>query len=1031
MISLPVIDGTPAGSERKLWRSRPHLDQDPSLIEQVSEEFIPGASNAPTGSNRRHFMQLLGASMAMAGLAACRRPVETIMPFSDRPEELIPGVPLHYATAMNFRGTARPLLTKSYDGRPVKVEGNPDHPNASGSSGVFEQASLLQLYDPDRSKTILRTGSPVNWEDFLSLCQRFQTRNRRVAVLAVPDSSATRARLQSQIESQFPNTRWIDYRSEGDDVETLGIQMACGQPLQPVYDFANADVIVSLDADFLGPHAKNGTWNTSSFAQGRKLNGAQDQMSRLYVAESTYTVTGTMADHRRRMRSDAISDLASQIATALGIYSGDGPDSFASSIARDLQTTNGRCIIVAGETQPVEVHALCALINHALGAVGTTITLLDTGAPTQLPQSQTLPALVEEMQSGQIDLLLMLGVNPVYDAPPELNFQEAMGRVSDTVHVGMHVDETARASTWHIPLTHYLESWGDGRSWDGTLTPIQPLIAPLYEDTRSEIEILSALSSGQSTRGYDLVRETWTSVLGEEDLEPAWRRVLHDGYLQDTGYPSVTAEPAFDGPLPESDPSLELVVRLDPTVLDGSFANNAWCQELPDPVTKIVWDNVAVLSPKTAEDYGLACEYSKGRYYADVITLTVNGHEVELPIWILPGHADDTVSVTLGYGRDISTTRPERDTPFWDTDDATDIYARGTLATGVGTNVAKLRNLLAQPVSTGVQLAATGRKWTIVTTQDHGILDTEARPLIRTATMEEYQADPAFALQDEAPTPGSDVKTDFSDYPEPWKNQHPTKSPAFRDSDYWQNQWGMVIDLNACTGCNACIVACQAENNIQVVGKKEVGNGRELHWLRVDRYFITEGGEDLDADPQVVMQPMPCQHCENAPCESVCPVAATVHSPDGTNQMIYNRCIGTRYCANNCPYKVRRYNFYNWSKTIPETVQMAQNPNVSIRFRGVMEKCSFCVQRIRQTQKRAGLETRPLHRDEVATACQQACPAEAITFGDLNDQESGVSQAMRNPRSYKLLAELNIKPRVSYLARVRNPNQDLEPAGSP
>ena len=1031
MISLPVIGDTPANSDRKLWRSRPHLNQDSGLLEQVSEEFIPGASNAPTGSNRRHFMQLLGASMAMAGLAACRRPVETIMPFSDRPEELIPGVPLHYATAMNFRGTARPLLAKSYDGRPVKVEGNPDHPNASGSSGVFEQASLLQLYDPDRSKTILRTGSPVSWEDFLSLCQRFQTRNRRVAVLAAPDSSATRARLQALIESQFPDTRWIDYRSEGDDVESLGIQMAYGQPLQPVYDFANADVIVSLDADFLGPHAKNGTLNTSSFAQGRRLNGAQDQMSRLYVAESTYTVTGTMADHRRRMRSDAISDLASQIATALEVYSGASPDSFASSIARDLQTTNGRCVIVAGETQPAEVHALCALMNHALGAVGTAITLLDTGASTQLPQSQTLPALVEEMQAGQIDLLLMLGVNPVYDAPSELNFQEVMGRVSDTVHVGMHVDETARASTWHIPLTHYLESWGDGRSWDGTLTPIQPLIAPLYEDTRSEIEILSALSSGQYTRGYDLVRETWTSVLGEEDLDTAWRRVLHDGYLQDTGYAPVTAEPAFDGQLPESDPSLELVVRLDPTVLDGSFANDAWCQELPDPITKIVWDNVAVLSPKTAEDHGLVCEYSKGRYYADVVTLTINGHEVELPIWILPGHADDTVSVTLGYGREISTTRPERDTPFWDTDDKTDIYARGTLATGVGTNVAILRNSLAQPVSFGVQLAATGRKWTIVTTQDHGILDTDARPLIRTATMEEYQADPAFALQDEAPTPGSDVKTDFSDYPELWKNQHPAKTPAFRDSDYWQNQWGMVIDLNACTGCNACIVACQAENNIQVVGKEEVGHGRELHWLRVDRYFITEGGEDLDADPQIVMQPMPCQHCENAPCESVCPVAATVHSPDGTNQMIYNRCIGTRYCANNCPYKVRRYNFYNWSKTIPETVQMAQNPNVSIRFRGVMEKCSFCIQRIRQTQKRAGLETRPLHRDEVATACQQACPAEAITFGDLNDQESGVSQAKQNPRSYKLLAELNIKPRVSYLARVRNPNQDLEPAESP
>ncbi len=1030
MISLPVIDGTPAESKQTLWRSRPHLEQDPDLIEQVSEELIPGASDAPSGSNRRHFMQLLGASMAMAGLAACRRPVETIMPFSDRPEELIPGVPLHYATAMNFRGTARPLLAKSYDGRPVKVEGNPDHPNASGSSGVFEQASLLQLYDPDRSTSILRTGSAASWDDFLSLCQRLQSGDRRIAVLADPDSSPTRARLKAELENQFPNTLWIDYRSEGDDVESLGLQMAYGQSLQPVYDFENADVIVSLDADFLAPHAKNGTSNTASFAKGRKLYDAQDRMSRLYVAESTYSVTGTMADHRRRMRSDAITELASQIATALGVYSGVNPDSFASAIANDLQSTNGRCILVAGETQPAEVHALCASINHALGAVGTTITLLDSGTPPQLPQSQALPSLVQEMQAGQIDLLLMLGVNPVYDAPPELNFEEAMGRVNDTVHVGMHVDETARVSTLHLPLTHYLESWGDGRSWDGTLTPIQPLIAPLYEDTRSELEILGTLSSGQFTRGYELVRETWASVLGEENLEALWRRVLHDGYHPGTAYPSVTPEPSFDGSLPESDSSLELVVRLDPTLLDGSFANNAWCQELPDPITKIVWDNVAVLSPKTAKDYGLVCEYSKGRYYADVVTLTVNGHEAELPIWILPGHADDTVSVTLGYGRGISTTRPGRDTPFWDTDDSTDIYARGTLATGVGTNVAKLRNSLAQPVSSGVQIAATGRKWTIVTTQDHGILDTEARPLIRTATLDEFRADPAFPLQEEAPTPGSDIKTDFSDYPELWKNSHPAKSSAFRDSDYWQNQWGMAIDLNACTGCNACIIACQAENNIQVVGKQEVGNGRELHWLRIDRYFLSEDGENLDADPQIVMQPMPCQHCENAPCESVCPVAATVHSPDGTNQMIYNRCIGTRYCSNNCPYKVRRYNFYNWSKTIPDTVQMAQNPNVSIRFRGVMEKCSFCIQRIRQTQKTAGLENRPLHRDEVATACQQACGADAITFGDLNDPESAVSNAMQNPRGYKLLAYLNIKPRVSYLARVRNPNLELESAES-
>ncbi|MCY4158106.1 MAG: 4Fe-4S dicluster domain-containing protein [Bacteroidetes bacterium] len=1029
MISLPVIDAPTRDLNRRLWRSRPHLDQDPDLIEMASEELIPGASDTPSGSNRRHFMQLLGASMAMAGLAACRRPVEYIMPFSDRPEELIPGVPLRYATAMNFRGIARPLLAKSYDGRPVKIEGNPEHPNASGSSGVFEQASLLQLYDPDRSKNILRTGSPASWNDFLTLCEQIQIGNRRIAVLASPDSSPTRNRLRTQLETQFPGATWIEYRSEGDDVETLGLQMIYGQALRPVYDFANADVIVSLDANFLGPHARNGDWNTRSFAQSRKLNGADDQMSRLYVAESTYTSTGTLADHRKRMRSNDISGLANQIASFLGIHSGETPDAFAASIAADLQNANGRCLILAGETQPAEVHALCALMNETLGAIGTTVTLLDTEVPMQIPQSQAFPELIEEMEAGQIDLLLMLGVNPVYDAPSSLNFPEAMSRVMETIHVGLHVDETARMSTWHLPLTHYLEAWGDGRSWDGTLTVAQPLIAPLYEDAKSEIEVLHTLVNGQHTKGYDLVRETWTPVLEDQNFESAWRRTLHDGYLQDTGFASVTPAASFDGQLATPDNRLELVFRLDPTILDGSFANNAWCQELPDPITKIVWDNVAVISPKTAEDYGLVCEYSKGRYYADVVTLAADGQEIELPIWILPGHADNTISVTMGYGREISTTRPERDTPFWDKDDETDIYARGTLATGVGTNVSKLRNLLAQPVLTGVELTATGRKWTIVTTQDHGILDTEARPLIRMATLDEYRQDPAFALQDEAPTPSSDMKTDFQDYPELWKNNHPAKSPAYRDSDYWQNQWGMVIDLNTCTGCNACIVACQAENNIQVVGKKEVGNGRELHWLRVDRYFLSEGDMDLDADPQIVMQPMPCQHCENAPCESVCPVAATVHSPDGTNQMIYNRCIGTRYCANNCPYKVRRYNFYNWSKTIPDTVQMAQNPNVSIRFRGVMEKCSFCIQRIRETQKRAGLEKRPLHRDEVATACQQACSAESITFGDLNDDQSKVSQAMRNPRGYKLLAELNVKPRVSYLARVRNPNQDLEPVG--
>ena len=1026
MIPLPIVEAPTEAAATRLWRSLPHLRKDPGFVESAADEFLPGASSGLSGS-RRHFLQLLGASMALGGLAACRRPVERIMPFADRPEELIPGVPVQYATAMPLRGIVRPLVVKSHDGRPVKVEGSAQHPGGTGSAGVFEQASLLSLYDPDRSKKLLRTGTAASWDDFLSLCQRLQSGTRRVAVLACPSSSPTRARLRTVLEDNFPNATWVEYRAEGSDHESVGMQMACGVPLRPVYAFDEATVIVSLDADFLGPTARNTVHDTRAFARGRRLQDREDSMSRLYVAESTYSVTGLMADHRQRMTSGQVSRLADRLATALGLREGEQPDDFARTMAAELQAAGGRGFVLAGETQPAEVHALCAVINRELGAVGTTVRLLDTGAPAQLPQSQAFASLVEDMRQGRVDVLLMLGVNPAYDAPKALDFEGALERVSDTIHVGMHVDETARICAWHIPAAHYLESWGDGRTWDGTLTSIQPLIAPLYADARSEIEVLGALAGGTPVRGYDLVRETWEPTLGPDNFEASWRRVLHDGYLPDTGFASVIPERVSIGAaMPALAGGLELVVRLDPTVLDGSFSNNAWCQELPDPITKIVWDNVALMSPQTARELDVSSEYSKGRYYADVITLSANGQSVDLPVWILPGHADGTVTVTLGYGRSIGTERPHRDTPFWDKDDETDVYGRGALATGIGGNVSVLRDALARPVVAGLQVAKTGRKWTIVTTQDHGVLDVEARPLVRMATLNEFQQNPAFALESEAPTPGKDEKTSFETYPMLWEDQHPSRSSAFRDSDYWRNQWGMVIDLNTCTGCNACIVACQAENNIQVVGKKEIGNGRELHWLRVDRYFISDSNEDVAADPKMVVQPIPCQHCENAPCESVCPVAATVHSPDGTNQMIYNRCIGTRYCANNCPYKVRRFNYYNWSKTIPDTIQMAQNPNVSIRFRGVMEKCSFCVQRIRAAQKRAGLENRLLHRDEVATACQQACPAEAITFGDLNDEASEVSRWRSNPRNYTMLAELNVKPRVSYLARVTNPNADLD-----
>ena len=1020
MIALPIV-------EDRLWRSLPHLRQDPEFAERAQHEVAP-AQEPPS---RRQFLQVMGASMALAGLTACRRPVEHVVPFARQPEETIPGIPLFYATAMPFRGAVRPLLVKNSDGRPTKVEGNPQHPAGAGTTGVFEQASLLGLYDPDRSKTILHGAEQATWDEFVELCRRLGDSSQRLAVLSGPTSSPTVHALRSRLADRFADVQWVTYRPEGDPAAVLGLHAAFGRTLRPVYDFSGAQVIVSMDADFLGPTAHDFAQATHSFARGRKISSPLDAISRLYVAESTYSVTGGMADHRKRMRSVDMAGLASDLAARLGVGSGS-PGAFASdpflvAVAEDLALAGSRGVVLAGESQPAEVHALCVAINAALGSIGTVVKLLAMEEEPPLSQARALADLADDMRAGRVDALVMLDVNPVYDAPPALNFGGALSQVAESIHVGRYRDETARSSAWHLPATHYLESWGDGRAYDGTLSVMQPLIAPLYEDARSDIEVLGLLASGRAPSAYDLVRDTWRSVLAG-DFEEAWRKALHDGFAPGTAFAEAVPEAAAAGPalVPTSSDAIEVVFRLDPTVLDGSFANNAWCQELPDPVTKIVWDNVAVMSPNTAEALGVEARYSKGRYYVDIVALQRGEHRVELPVWILPGHADNSIALTMGYGRSIETKRPERHTPFWDTDDKTDVYARGALANGVGQNVALLRDGAARAIATDVQITPTGRTYRIITTQDHGVLDIEARPLLRLGTLAEYRDNPTFALEKEEPTPGSEEKTSFQQYPTLWENKHPAKDAAMRDSSYYRNQWGMVIDLNACTGCGTCILACQAENNVQVVGKAEVGNGRELHWLRLDRYFVSQDGTQLPDNPQMVLQPVPCQHCENAPCEAVCPVAATVHSPDGTNQMIYNRCIGTRYCANNCPYKVRRFNFFNWSKTIPETVQMAQNPNVTVRSRGVMEKCSFCVQRIRGAQKHAQLEHRALVRDEVKTACQQACPAEAITFGDLNDSQSGASRLREDPRAYTMLAELNVKPRVSYLARVRNPNPDAE-----
>jgi molybdopterin-containing oxidoreductase family iron-sulfur binding subunit len=1114
MIELDVLNSEDAqethGEESgpTFWRHPAELDDETSSEDDERVEFGPGDSEPPSGASRRQFLQLMGAAMAMAGLTGCRRPEEKILPYTRKPDDVIPGIAQQYATGMPFRDVLRPVLVESHEGRPTKVEGNRDHPvGQSGTSG-FEQASVLNLYDPDRSRSVRREGSEGSWGDFVQFCQQLgeQADQQNVAVLIEENPSPTVQAMQQRMADRFGNVRWVTYSATGDDPVRLGMQQAFGRPLRPRYDLGEAEVIVSLDSDFLDGRHRDFLHNTQSFAEGRRLEGPEDDMSRLYAVESQYSTTGGSADHRLRLQARRIRAFAASLGAELGVGSApnvtwsEKEQVYVREIARDLQEAGSQGVVLAGESQPPEVHALAMAINQQLGSLGTTVTLFDTGESEASPQEEELADLVNAMEGDQLDALFMIGVNPVYDAPAELGFEEALANVQNTVHCGRLRNETAQVCRWHVPRTHYLESWGDGRAYDGTLSIIQPLIRPLYEDAHSAIEVLNVLATGVDTAGYDLVRDQWRGRLSG-NFEEQWRQVLHDGYLEGSQYSRASvgqaSVPTISAPNTED---LEVVFRRDPKLLDGRFSNNAWMQELPDPVTKIVWDNVAVMSPATAEELGLEVEYSEDNFYADRIELSVEGETVELPVWIQPGHPDGSIGVNLGYGRTIETEREGYDTPFWSVIDEKDVYNNAPIAGGidvdgnpvdvVGANVAPLRPVGGQ-VATGAEVTQVDSGYLIATTQEEGSM--HGRPIVRWATLEEFREDPYFVDDDQVPVPdlghggdghaggetvhsednygltagtGTDAHTleevpsdaqggdgapadtadhgeqehesshqeegapnveGYQEYPMLWEEDHPKDQPESKSNPYYQNQWGMSIDLNTCTGCNACVVACTSENNVQVVGKEEVSNGRHMYWIRTDRYYVTEDEEGTD-DPEMMMQPVMCQHCENAPCEPVCPVAATVHSPDGTNQMIYNRCIGTRYCANNCPYKVRRFNFYAWNETIPTEVQMAQNPDVTVRSKGVMEKCTWCVQRIRESQQQADNEDRDLRPNEVETACQQACPTDAITFGDLNNPESDVVREKQNPRRYELLAYLNTKPRLSYLGRVRNTNPRLEEA---
>jgi molybdopterin-containing oxidoreductase family iron-sulfur binding subunit len=981
---------------REYWKSLDQLADTPEFREFLHREFPQGASELKDPITRRTFLSLMGASVALAGLAGCRKPVEKIIPYVAAPEEIVPGVPNYYATTMPFMGDAFGLIVESHEGRPTKIEGNPEHPATRGRSNTFIQGSILDLYDPDRSKMVLHDGRESNWSDFVAfwrgLYEKYsQNGGQGLAILSEPFVSPTLFLLRQIFAKTFPNARWATYEPVDDRNIAEGLRIAIGNgDHHPIYHFDKPGVILALDSDFVYTESDN-IRNAQGFMDGRRVSSEKDGMNRLYVVESHFTNTGAMADHRLRMPASMIGRFAAALALELkkqgvairiGAPNNYSDDEFERDwiriVAADLVRARGKGLVVAGRRQQPAVHALVFAINAALGYFGNTVSFL-RNVDREASDAASLAALAEDITRGEITALAILGGNPVYNAPADLEFASLMRRVENTIHLGSHVDESARKAKWHVPLAHYLESWGDARSIDSTVSVIQPLIAPLYGGV-SSVEMLNLLATGIDARGYDIVRKTWQNIIEGEDFESAWRRVLHDGFLRGSAGQAVElsvdsdsiskfiAENRLGSDVPGAD-NPEIAFAPSPTLYDGRFANNGWLQELPDPQTKITWDNAALISPQAARNSGVG--------NGEIIALRYRGREIEAPAWIMPGHADNSVTLYLGYGQ----------------------KSVGRVGNGIGFDAYALRSIVAPYFDTGLNIAKTGRIHKLSTTQNHHTM--EGRPIVREATLEHYREEPNFANE------GHEIPPLYT-----LRSQHELSE---------QYQWGMAIDLNVCIGCNACAVACYSENNIPIVGKEQVARGREMAWIRVDRYFV--GDKD---DPEIVHQPVPCMHCENAPCEEVCPVTASLHDREGLNLQVYNRCIGTRYCSNNCPYKVRRFNFFNYTGKTPEPLKMANNPDVTVRSRGVMEKCTYCLQRIVRAKKTAKDEGRKVADGEFTTACAQACPTDAIVFGNIADSESRVSRIKMQNRNYGMLAEYNTKPRTTYLARLRNLNPELK-----
>ncbi|HEX7708354.1 MAG TPA: TAT-variant-translocated molybdopterin oxidoreductase [Thermoanaerobaculia bacterium] len=987
---------------KEYWRSLEELSRSDAFDDFFQDEFPQQAIPLQKGVGRRDFMKLMGASVAMAGLSACSRPADAIVPYVNQPENFVPGKPIYFASVMPLGGVGTGVLVESHQFRPTKIEGNPEHPSSLGASDAFMQASVLGLYDPDRSQVVRKMGDTATWGDFIGAVQPLlKEAESNGASLRILTQTITSPSLGAQIQSLlalYPGMKWHQWEAVSRDNVREGSRLAFGRYLDTVYDFTAATVVVSLGSDFLGDGPGHLRYARDFMSQRRVRRNTTQSVNRLYAVESGMSSTGSVADHRIAIRPSQMEGVARAILAGLG-GGGAQPQLSAEAVAkvqsliRDLQAHRGTAVVIAGDEQPAVVHALAHAINTQLGSIGTAVRLIESIEVAPVNQLASIQELVRDMESGAVRGLIVLGGNPVFDAPADLNFTRAYEKVPFRAHLSPYYDETSLRSHWHVPETHWLETWGDLRGHDGTVSIAQPLVAPLYNG-RSAYEVVGALIGGLDQASYQAVRSYW---FGRGATEESWRKWLHDGVIAGSApQPAVaaaSAPPASTATTPAG--GIEIELRHDPTIWDGRFANNGWLQELPKPQTKITWDNVLLVGPRTADKLGFTAE-ERDKLSNNLETrfaeVEYRGVSMRLPIWIVPGHAEDVATIHFGYGRELA----------------------GKVGNGVGFNTYPMRFSDALHGGSGARITmAAGPTYPVACTQEHQSIDPKVvgeRGIIRSASFEAFQKNPDFAHVGQLGSrPG---EHDESLYP---------------DWDYSNNHaWAMVIDTSVCTGCNGCVIACQAENNIPIVGKEEVTREREMHWLRIDRYY--RGDPD---DPQVFHQPVPCMQCENAPCEPVCPVAATSHSDDGLNDMTYNRCVGTRYCSNNCPYKVRRFNFFHYADYDTPALKPMRNPDVTVRTRGVMEKCTYCVQRINKAKIEAEREGRRVRDGEVVTACQQACPTQAIVFGDMNDKTSHVAQLKAEPTNYALLAELQTRPRTTYLANIRNPNPEITPAVEP